>query len=102
MRRHRIPHPEPGEPGHEEYLAGRRSLRIRRSIGVLVVLAMIYGLVWLVFFSHIADPILEQARPAVAFVKKVKEDPQKAWYAVAGFVMLHMGMLAFIFDDRNR
>lgn len=93
--------PEPVEYEMVPVRRRHRSVSGRRLLGVLVALGMIWGGVWLVMFSGLADPVFATAQPAVAFVKKAWDDPQGAIMIVATLMASHMGLLALIFDDRN-
>lgn len=102
MFRHRNQNrPRPGEPGYEGWRRSRNMLRIRRTIGVLVMLGMAWGIVWVVMFSGLTDPIVDRAGPAIAFVHKVWNDPAGAMTIVASVLITHIGLIMYIFDDRN-
>ena len=91
--------PVPGSPGYEDWKHARNMLRIRRSIGVGVILSFVWGAVWLVMFSGYAAPIVELAQPAVGWAKDVIDNPAKAWTAAAIVLISHIGLFAYIFDE---
>lgn len=93
---------EPARSHHDEqWLQARRQRRIRRSIGVLVALAMVAGAVWVVGYSGLADPVLVAAAPVIDFFKEAADDPKGAFMMFAALFITKIGILAFIFDERN-
>lgn len=83
----------------------RRKLRLRRGVAVFVILWVLIGLVWLVKFSGLLDPLLEMAAPHYDAAAAMINDPLGIDYGgalmqIAGFFILHIGAIMFIFDER--
>lgn len=83
----------------------RRRLRARRAVALFVILWIIIGIVWLVKFSGLLDPVLEMAAPGYNTVVSMINDPLGIDYGgalinVASIFILHIGMLMFIFERR--
>lgn len=94
--------PSPPQGSRSPELAqARRQRRVRRSLGVLVALAMVGGAVWVVGYSGLADPVLVALAPVTKFVKSAADDPKGALMIVGALVITKIGILTFIFDDRN-
>lgn len=95
-----------GRSADNPALVQRRSLRIRRLIGVLLIMAMVWGLIWLIFISGIADPVIEAAKPVYHQAAAMINDPLGIdWadklVAIMAIAIPHIGMLA-LFDDSLR
>ncbi|WP_216699226.1 hypothetical protein [Arthrobacter sp. H14] len=47
----------------ERYARYQRGLDFRRLIGVTIILAVIWGIIWLCFLSGFADPLITAVEP---------------------------------------
>lgn len=88
----------------ERYARHRRGLRIRRVIGVAVVLALVWGIIWLGFFSGLADPVIAAVQPFMDGAAVLINDPLGIdWggklVGLAIIIIPHIALLLFIFDD---
>lgn len=88
----------------ELYVRRRRGLRVRRLVGVAILLVFVWGFIWLAFFSGLADPVAAAAAPFLDKTAALINDPLGIdWggklVAVALVVIPHMGLLLFILDD---
>lgn len=80
----------------------RSPLLIRRTIGVGLILAFAFGVFHVIFQTDLLALLLDQAEPATDAIAWVKEDPKRAWGALAAVIIPHLGLYFAIFDDRNR
>lgn len=90
----------------EPYARYRRNLRIRRLIGVIIILAAIWGIIWLCFLSGLADPVVMTVEPYLNQAASMINDPLGIDWGgwLVGFAVIaipHIGFLLFIFDDHR-
>jgi len=83
---------------------GRRSVNLRRLIGAVVAVVMLWGLFWLVFQSGLTDPVVEVAGPVFdRLIAMINEPLGIDWggqlLAVAAIIIPHLLLLLFIFDE---
>lgn len=84
-----------------------RKFRVRRAIGIALILAILWLVAWLLFFSGIADPIVLAATPAYNQLAAMINDPLGIDWGgklmlAAAVIIPHIGLLMFIFDDQLR
>lgn len=89
------------------YARHRRSLSIRRLIGVGIILAFLWGVFWVFFLSGYADPLIAAVEPAFTTASAMINDPLGIdcggrLIAIAAIAIPHIGLLMFIFDDSVR
>lgn len=82
-------------------------LSIQRLIAVAIIIAVAWGLFWLIFRSGLADPAIAMITPVWDSTVKMIEDPLGIdWggklMAIAAIMIPHLGMLFFIFDADGR
>lgn len=82
-------------------------LSIQRLIAVVIIIAVGWGLFWLIFRSGLADPAIAMITPVWDSTVKMIEDPLGIDWAgklmvVASVMITHIGMLFFIFDADGR
>lgn len=90
-----------GERQRSRGLSPRASLAVRRSIGLVIALAMAYGIFHVVFRTDVLAPVLAYAEPVKNGVDWVLEDPRRAWMALAALAIPHIGAYYFFFEDRR-
>lgn len=83
-----------------------KALNIRRLIGVLIIIGLIWGLFWLIFLSGLADPAIAMITPVWQSAASMINDPLGIdWggklMAIAAVIIPHIGMLFFIFDNNS-
>ncbi|MET3172878.1 UNVERIFIED_ORG: Fe2+ transport system protein B [Arthrobacter sp. UYCu721] len=91
----------------ERYARHRRRLSIRRLIGVVIILTVIWGIIWMGFFSGLADPVIRTVEPFLSTAAALINDPLGidwgGWLVgLAVIVIPHIAFLLFIFDDTGR
>ena len=59
----------------ERYARYRRGLNIRRLIGATLILAVIWGIIWLCFLSGFADPVITAVEPILGSAAAIINDP---------------------------
>jgi hypothetical protein len=94
-----------GEDGR--YGRHRRNLKMRRLIGVGVILAALWGAVWFCFLSGLADPLITLMAPAFNNIATLINDPLGidwgGWLVGAAAILIpHIVLLLFLFDDSTR
>lgn len=77
-----------------------RLLRPRRVLGLLLMLAMAYGVFHLVFLTDLLDPVLAHTDQIRRGVDWVTEDPSRVVVALAAFALPHIGLYYLLFEDR--
>ncbi len=82
---------------------GRRSLNLRRLVGAVLAVVMLWGLFWLVFQSGLTDPVVEVAGPVFdRLITMINEPLGIDWggqlLAIAAILIPHLLLLLFIFD----
>lgn len=90
----------------EHYHKARRRLRLRRLIGVLVIVAFGWLLFWVFAMSGLADPVIQTIGPFYKKAGAMINDPLGIdWgdklMAVATIMVPHLGILFFIFDNEH-
>lgn len=95
------------EHDDERYTRYRRGLNFRRLIGGIIILAVIWGIIWLCFFSGFAEPIITTAEPIISKAAALINDPVGidwgGWLVGIAIVAIpHIAFLFFIFDDSMR
>ncbi|GAB5079689.1 hypothetical protein [Arthrobacter sp. AD-310] len=89
------------------YVRHRRNLRIRRLIGVTIILTALWGAIWLCFLSGLADPLIAVAAPAFNAAAALINNPLGVdwggWLVGAAAIIIpHIALLLFLFDDSTR
>lgn len=82
-------------------------LSFQRLLAVAIIIAVGWGLFWLLFRSGLADPAIAMVTPIWDSTVKMIEDPLGIdWagklMAIAMVMVPHLGMLFFIFDADHR
>lgn len=82
----------------------RRRLNIRRLIGVMIILVMVSGIIWLCFFSGLADPVAMAIEPFLGSAAALINDPLGVdwggWLIGLAAIVIPVGLLLlFIFDS---
>lgn len=78
-----------------------RALRIRRTIGLLLIAGFSYAAYHVVFHTQLLEPMLAQVVPVQGLLEWVVADPHRTWMAAAVLVIPHIGLHFLLFDDRN-
>ncbi|PZT91037.1 MAG: hypothetical protein DI630_29980 [Gordonia sp. (in: high G+C Gram-positive bacteria)] len=79
----------------------RTTLRIRRGIGLAIMLGIAYGIFHILFRTDLLEPLLAYVDPAKQLIDWVAADPKRAWGALAVVVIPHIGMYYLLFEDRK-
>lgn len=96
---------EPDQPsGRNSRQRNRRRRRmtkkdIRRTIGLMLILAIAFGLYYLIFVSDVLQPLMIYAAPVESFLGWVKEDPSRLMMSAAAFIIPHLGLYFALFGD---
>lgn len=81
-----------------DYERWRRNLKVRRTVGVLLILAIIGGIAYVIFFTNIGARASTAAQPALALLAEVREDPRKAYVALGALLAGKIGLI-FLIED---
>ena len=79
----------------------RTTLRIRRGMGLAIMLGIAYGIFHVLFRTDLLEPLLAYVDPAKQLIDWVAADPKRAWGALAVVVIPHIGMYYLLFEDRK-
>lgn len=77
---------------------------LRRTIGVLFLAGVAFGIYYVVFLTDLLDPVLAYAQPIKDGIEWVAEEPSRLFAAAAGILLPHIGLFFWInenfFDGR--
>lgn len=80
---------------------GSRALLIRRIIVLTVLAAMLATIVYVLFYTTVADPVLAMIAPIKDGIAWVREDPKRIFMAAATLIIPHMGMYTMLTRDER-
>lgn len=85
-----------------DYERWRRGLRIRRTIGVLLILGIVGAIAYVVFGTDLGSQAMATAEPvlgpAMNLLSDVREDPRKGIAALGALLITKIGLL-FLLED---
>lgn len=92
-------HEAAGPRGTRRGINPHKALRIRRLIGVTIMLLVVYAIFHVIYFTDLLEPVLAYTGPIKDGIDWVMADPTRAWTALAVLIIPHIGLYYFIFDD---
>lgn len=81
--------------------ARSRSLIVRRLIAVALMIGIFFSIYYVLFHTHLADPLLAMIGPAQQWLAWVRADPSRVFGALALMILPYMGTYSFLFERRG-
>lgn len=81
-----------------DYEKWRRGLKIRRTIGIMLIFAIVGGIAYVIFGTNIGSQAVGFAQPLFGFIEEVRQDPEKAYIALGALLAGKIGLI-FLIED---
>lgn len=82
-----------------------RGPKIRKAIGIILIMAIVWGVIWLIFYSGYADPVIAAVGPWYDSAVTAVSDPLGVDWAghammIAAIIVPHMALIMFLLDEQ--